>query len=254
MPEGPSLVIAKEAMKNYKGKIVNSASGISRQLDPSIFQDRQLKNIKTFGKELLFVFNRQLILSIHFMMFGSYRFDESKTTNPRLHLGFDDGTFIKFYSCSLKVMQGKLDAYYDFSADIMNKGWDPKKAMKKLRDLETKTMICDALLNQSIFAGLGNIIKNEVLFRCKVQPESLVASLSTKKCNELINDAPQYARLFLRWKKAGVLKKHWEAHTKSICPRDGEKIIKKYTGKQKRRSFYCNHCQKLYGGRIKETT
>ena len=31
-------------------------------------------------------------------------------------------------------------------------------------------MVCDALLDQTVFAGVGNIIKNEVLFRTGVHP------------------------------------------------------------------------------------
>lgn len=246
MPEGPSIVIARDAMKPYIGKTVGETFGISKQVDTKIFVGHLLKEVQSFGKELLLVFDKGLILGVHFMMFGSYRFDESKTTNPRLHLGFEDGSMIKFYTTSLKIYHGKANEHFDFSSDIMSKTWDAKGALKKLQTLPQYIMICDALLDQSIFAGLGNIIKNEVLFRCKVQPESLVAAIPTRKKNELIQDAVAYAQLFLKWKKAYTLKQHWEAHTKKICPRDGNKLIKKYTGKRKRRSFFCIVCQNMY--------
>jgi endonuclease VIII len=102
------------------------------------------------------------------------------------------------------------------------------------------------LLDQNIFSGVGNIIKNEVLFRIKVHPLSLVSKLPAAKLNALVREASAYSFDFLKWKKEFVLKKHWLAHTKKICPRDKEPLEKKHLGKTKRRSFYCNKCQYLY--------
>ena len=68
-------------------------------------------------------------------------------------------------------MKKILNEVYDWTADMMNSGWDPKAAKKKLKD-HPDMLVCDALLDQNIFAGVGNIIKNEVLFRIRVQPEA----------------------------------------------------------------------------------
>ena len=61
----------------------------------------------------------------------------------------------------------------------MNDDWDPKKAKKKLK-AAPDMLACDALLDQNIFAGSGNIIKNEVLFRIFVHPASKVGNLPQK--------------------------------------------------------------------------
>ncbi len=42
----------------------------------------------------------------------------------------------------------------------MNDTWDSKAAKKKLL-LLPNTLVCDALLDQQIFSGVGNIIKSE---------------------------------------------------------------------------------------------
>ena len=52
-------------------------------------------------------------------------------------------------------------------------------------------------------------------------------------------------------KKEYTLRKHWLAHTKKTCARDGNKIIKEYLGKTQRRTFFCTACQKLYGKKKK---
>jgi endonuclease-8 len=107
-------------------------------------------------------------------------------------------------------------------------------------------MVTDALLNQDIFSGVGNIIKNEVLHIIKVHPESRVGALPPRKLSELIEQASLYSHQFLQWKREGVLRKNWAVHTKKTCPRDGAKICKEHLGETNRRTFYCPTCQKMY--------
>jgi endonuclease-8 len=116
----------------------------------------------------------------------------------------------------------------------MNENWNSAKARNKLKEIPG-TLICDALLSQDIFAGVGNIIKNEVLFRVRVHPKTKVGDLPSRKMTELINEARQYSFDFLEWKRNYVLKKHWLVHTRKICPRDGSPIAKEYMGKTNRR-------------------
>jgi len=143
-------------------------------------------------------------------------------------------------------LPGDIDSQYDWSADVMNDSWDPKNARKKLKACP-EALAADALLNQDIFAGVGNIIKNEVLFRIRVHPESLIGAIPARKLSQLIYEAHNYSFDFLKWKKAFELRKHWLAHAKSICPRDHIPFVKvKHLGKRKRRAFFCTKCQKLY--------
>ena len=128
----------------------------------------------------------------------------------------------------------------------MNANWDPKKASEKLKKYPTQ-MICDTLLDQDIFAGVGNIIKNEVLYRIKLHPENLIEDIPATKISSVIKEARNYSFDFLKWKKAFVLKKHWCIHTKKICPRCKIPAHKEYVGKTNRRTFYCDNCQVLYG-------
>ncbi|WP_198300896.1 hypothetical protein [Cellvibrio sp. PSBB006] len=163
-------------------------------------------------------------------MFGSYRINDRKDTAPRLSLRFADATELNFYACSVKYVEDTLDSQYDWQTDVMSDQWNPALAQKKLRNLPD-TFVCDALLNQDIFAGVGNIIKNEVLFRIRVHPLSLVGGLPSKKLKTLIEQARIYSFEFLAWKKAYVLRQHWLAHNKSICPRCDIPFIRAHVGK-----------------------
>ena len=46
--------------------------------------------------------------------------------------------------------------------------------------------IADALLNQQVMAGIGNVYKSEVLFACGVNPFARVAALSDERLTQLI--------------------------------------------------------------------
>jgi endonuclease-8 len=242
MPEGPSIVILKELVQEFKKKKVLKIGG-NTKVDLSSLTNQKIIDFKSFGK-IFFICFKTASIKIHFMLFGSYRVNERKQTPSRLSLYFQEGE-LNFYACSVKLIEDDLDKIYDWSADVMNENWDAAKARRKLKKIPG-TLVCDALLDQSIFAGVGNIIKNEVLFRIKLHPKTRVSDLPSKKLTELIKEARQYSFDFLDWKKQYVLKKHWLVHTKKICPRDGSAIIKEYLGKTNRRTFFCDACQVLY--------
>lgn len=243
MPEGPSIIILKEAVQKFSEKKIISVSGNSK-LDIQLLAGQKIIDFKTWGKHFLICF-KNFTIRIHLMMFGSYSIDEaSQTKKTRLGLHFKSGSLF-FYACSVKFVEGDINDIYDFTGDVMNDKWSAAKAKKKLK-LQPETLVCDALLDQHIFAGVGNIIKNEVCYRIKVHPESNIGALPAKQLNDLIKEARNYSFDFLEWKKAFVLRKHWLAYTKKICKRCNLPFIKKYSGKTKRRTFFCTNCQVLY--------
>ncbi|MET0943777.1 MAG: DNA-formamidopyrimidine glycosylase family protein, partial [Flavobacterium sp.] len=211
MPEGPSIVILKEEVQQFTGKKILDVSGNS-SIDIQCLKDKTIQEFKTWGKHFLICFNG-FTVKIHMLMFGTYRVNERKETKPRLRLVFSDGE-INFYTCSIKILEGDIDAIYDWSEDVMNENWDPKKAKQSL-EKNPNEMICDAILDQKIFAGVGNIIKNEVLYRCRIHPESLVGKIPFHHLNEIISECSVYSFEFLYWKKKNELKKHWEVYTKT---------------------------------------
>src|SRR5690606_5454924 len=138
---------------------------------------------------------------------GTYRINESRTLPLRLGLTFDNGE-LNLYTSSLKYLEGNLDDIYDWKADVLSDHWNPKEAIKKLVR-QPDTLVTDALLDQQIFAGVGNIIKNEVLYRTRVHPKSILRHLPLDKLLEQVEEARNYSFDFLKWKKAFVLRKHW---------------------------------------------
>ena len=245
MPEGPSILILKELITPLiKDKKIIKAIG-NAKFDMSQLTGKKITEIRCWGKQLL-IFTKDITVRIHLLMFGSYSIDENKkpARSLRLALVVPKHT-VYFYTCSVRLLPANVDALYDWQADVLSEEWDPVKARKKLKKIPG-TMICDALLDQQIFSGVGNIIKNEVLYRVKLHPENIIKDIPTIKISAVIKEARNYSFDFLKWKKEFTLKKHWLAHTKKTCLRCNLPIIKKYCGKTKRRSFFCSGCQVRY--------
>ena len=245
MPEGPSIFILKELITPiFKGKKIIEAFG-NAKIEMHHLAGKKIKDIRCWGKQLL-IYTEKEIIRIHLLMFGSYSIDENKKPARSLRLALVVAKHtVYFYTCSVRLLPADVDQLYDWEADVLSDEWDPVKARKKLRSIPN-TMICDALLDQQIFSGVGNIIKNEVLYRVKLHPENLIRSIPSLKLSAVIKEARNYSFDFLKWKKEFTLKKHWLAHTKKICLRCNLPIIKKYCGKTKRRTFFCCGCQVRY--------
>ncbi|KQT17505.1 endonuclease [Chryseobacterium sp. Leaf404] len=242
MPEGPTIVLMKEDLQKFEGQKVISMSGseVPKTVDLS---GETLREIKTFGKQTYLIFDK-IIFKIHLMMFGSYSLSMRKDIDTlRLGLTFkEDGMY--FYTCVVKVADKSELSKINWEADIMSKKWSDEKAIEKMQK-HPEMMICDALMNQDIFAGVGNIIKNEALFRAEIHPENLIKNLNKAKLKMIIKKTKDYASEFLKYKRTDTLSKTFQVYHKKTCMKCGEEIFKKETGKSRRMSFFCTNDQKL---------
>lgn len=242
MPEGPSIAILRDEASIFVRKVVSRAEG-NAKIDMQRIEGERVADWRSFGKQTLIVFD-DFYVRVHLLMFGSYLINERKDVAPRLGLTFRNGEIL-FYNCSVKLLEGDPADTYDWRVDIMSDQWDEKFVRRKFRAMPEE-LVCDALLDQDVFAGVGNIIKNEVLYLCKVHPLSLVGDLPARKANEIVAQARAYSFRFLDWKKAHMLRKHWLVHNKGQCPVHRIPLSRGYLGHRKRRSFFCELCQRRY--------
>jgi endonuclease-8 len=247
--EGPSLYLAARQLKPFRGKTVLSVSG-NTKIEKERILEQKVKTIFSWGKHLVIQFD-EFALRTHFLLFGAFEAtvnnapltgDYQRSYTPRLQLDFENGS-IKLFNCSVKFLEtGNAKASYDFTIDIMSPKWDSDKAFDSITS-KPGAEIADLLLDQEIFAGVGNIIKNEVLWRVRIHPETKVKNMTPSEAEELIAETKKFSLLFYKWRKAFVLRKHLDIYQKSICPRCGEKVKREKTGKRKRISHFCPVCQ-----------
>jgi endonuclease-8 len=249
--EGPSLLIAAEQLVVFKGKPIRIVSGNSK-IGIERLEGKEVFDVFSWGKHLVFQFN-DFAMRIHFMLFGTYEAeingiavtgDYRRTKVPRLQMEFDTG-IVKLFNCSVKFIESthaKND--YDFTIDVMSPQWNTEYAITQVKNYPEE-QIADVLLDQTVFSGVGNIIKNEVLSLVQVNPKTRVKDLSAQKIKKLVICAQDFSQQFYEWRKAFVLLKHLTIYRKGKCPHCSGKVTREKTGKRQRWSYYCPICQPL---------
>jgi endonuclease-8 len=247
--EGPSLYLAARQLKPFKGKTVLSVSG-NTKVEKERILHKEVKNIFSWGKHLIIQFD-EFALRTHFLLFGTFEAEENQSSltgdykrsyMPRLQLDFENGT-VKLFNCSVKFLETRnAKASYDFTIDIMSPKWDSAKAFNSV-SAKPGAEIADLLLDQEIFAGVGNIIKNKVLWRVRIHPATKVKKIAPAELKGLIAETRKFSLLFYKWRKVFSLRKHLDIYQKSVCPRCGAKVKREKTGKRNRISHFCPVCQ-----------
>ncbi len=243
--EGPLLRIITENLVELKGKKVVSASG-NAKIEIEVVEGKKIEDVFCRGKNLFMKFS-DFSIKLHFLMAGSYTLNEEKEgVNPRISLVFEDGMF-NFYGGTVKIISNNnVEGLYDEEVDITSDNWNLEKVLS-LASKKNKKLICDVLLDQNIFAGVGNIIKNEALFMAKIHPLSIVGKIPKQKLKELVLKTRKFSMLFYEAiKKGKKFGSYFNIYGKEQCSNNKDKVIRQTTGKKKRISFFCPSYQILY--------
>lgn len=243
MPEGPSILFLKNKIQRYKGKTVSEASGYN-EMDKSKMTNNKLLDIETYGKNLLFVF-KDFFVGVHLGLFGSMLVNKRKKVNASFALHFGDSE-INFYVAKTKLYEGKPSDIFNFKTDILKKEFDPEFILEELKTKHDNEMIGDVLMDQSLFAGVGNIIRIEALYHAKIHPESLVKQIPEKKLIFLLKMIIDYGEEFLNLLKTDTVKESALVYGKKVCPKDKSELLVEEMGKIKRKTYVCLKCQKLF--------
>jgi endonuclease VIII len=247
--EGPSIHLAAEQLRPFVGRRVLGVSGNSR-IGIGRFERKTVRDIFAWGKHLVFQFDT-FALRVHFMLWGTFAAtvngvsvtgDYRRSGAPRLVLTFTNGE-ITIWSASLRFLETpRARDDYDFSVDTLSPSWDPRKALREMRK-HPDAEVADVLLDQGVFAGVGNIIKNEVLFRMGVDPRTAVGDIPARLQRAIVADSRVFSERFLELRRQFALRKNLEIYGRSACTRCGGRVTRTNHGTRNRRSFICVSCQ-----------
>lgn len=240
--EGPSLVILKEELRRFKNKKVTRISGNTKQPKESL-EGKTLKDVITWGKTIYLVFSGNIVTRTHFLLFGSYRIDDPRPDRiPRVEFEFPNGV-VYFYSCAFSITSPEDLRDLDHRTDVLSDEWD-ESYVRGLLEKKGDPYLCDLLLDQELFAGAGNIVKNEVLFNLRLHPLTRLSDFDKRDRKKLIHSVRSYCENFYEWKKKFELRKHWQVYKRTNCRLCDRVLKREKLGKGKRSTFYCPHCQK----------
>jgi endonuclease-8 len=241
MPEGPSILHLRNQLLPFKGKIVTKAGGYGK-MPTAWIKNKKLKDILTWGKHLVFVFKKGSV-RVHLGLFGEILMNQEKKVNASFYLHFAKGE-INGYVVRAQKLEKPLEEIFDWRVDIMSPSFDPAYVKQLLKKYEGKT-IDDILMNQDIFAGVGNKIRNEALYRAGIHPQSVVGKIPPAKITVLIKEVVKYAKLFYRNLEKTGENNSFQVYQQEYAA-DGSEVTMKVLTKSKRKIYFSEHRQKMY--------
>lgn len=241
MPEGPSILHLKDQLQPFKGKIVKNAGGYG-PMPTTWIKGKKLINIESWGKHLLFIFTNGTV-KVHLGLFGDVLINERKKVNRSFYLEFAKGE-INGYVVSASKLKKPVEELYDWRTDVLSKKFDKAWVKKLLREKATET-IDDVLMDQDIFTGVGNKIRNEALYRAGIHPLSVVGKIPAPKITKLINEVVAYSKIFYRQLRTTGVNDFFQVYQQEYAA-DGSPVTMKLLKKTKRKIFFSEHRQQLY--------
>jgi endonuclease VIII len=156
---------------------------------------RTVDAVSSRGKHLLMVFSGDLILHTHMRMNGSwhiYRSGErwrAPSRDMRIVVGTSQYVAVGFNIPVAEFLSAAQLARHEeiqaLGPDLADSAFDRGEVRRRLAE-HADVPIHDALLNQRVLAGIGNVLKSEVLFVARVNPFTPAGRLDDDTFNRLM--------------------------------------------------------------------
>ena len=176
MPEGNVIHHQARRLSRAFGRralAVDSPQG--RFADGAALVDGQtLRRVDAYGKHLFLEFDNRLSVHIHLGLFGKWRFGEGEAPQPeglvRLRLQSEDA-FAELRGptvCAVVDADERAAIVSRIGPDPIRRDADPERAWTRMQ--RSSAPFGALLMDQRVFAGVGNIYRAEVLFRHGIDP------------------------------------------------------------------------------------
>lgn len=247
MPEGDALYRAAQRLQVLVGERVEvesphpraQATGVAEQLD-----GRLLESVRAVGKNLLLDFEGGLVLRSHLRMTGRWRVEPrgaKRTGRPWLVLR---GAAQEAVLWNGPVLELHARNVTRLGPDILEQPPRLDAMVARFRAADQGRELGDALLDQRLVAGIGNMWKAEALFAARVSPWRRLHEVSD---DELRATLEQAAKL-MHGRLKGLRPNH-RVYRKAgrPCQRCRTAILSWGQGDDNRMAYWCPECQA--GGR-----
>jgi endonuclease-8 len=191
VPEGHTIHrAARDLARDLCGAPLTASSPQGRfALGAARLDGQRIERFEAHGKHLFAHLQDGAVLHVHLGLYGRFRKHASPAPAPRgairLRLAGEERSWdlIGPTACEL-LDRDQLDALHArLGADPLRQDADPDWLYARLQ--RGRSAIGSALLDQKLFAGVGNVYRAELLFVSRLHPERRVDSLTRKRFDEL---------------------------------------------------------------------
>ncbi|XP_075411895.1 endonuclease 8-like 3 [Tenrec ecaudatus] len=215
-----------------------------------LFNGCAYSGVETLGKELFMYFGPKA-LRIHFGMKGSVMVNPRGSRNTKgLSLVFEvqlTKDLICFFDSSVELrnsMESQQRIRMMEGLDVCSPKFSFSRAQSQVKKQQGR-MLCDALMDQRVLPGVGNIIKNEALFDSGLHPAVKVCQLTDEQIVHLVKMIRDFSILFYRCNKTGsAVSKHYKVYKRLNCGQCSCKVTVCRLGESNRMTYICPQCQK----------
>lgn len=243
MPEGDALHRAARNLQPLVGERLEvetphpraRVTGVAERLD-----GRRLLRVEAVGKNLLLRFEGGLVLRSHLRMRGRWQVlqrDGARQGTPWLVLRGAKNEAVLWNGPVLELDERHVRS---LGPDILADPPDLDGMLAKLRGADQRTAIGDALLDQRLVAGIGNLWRAEALWRARISPWRVLGELQDDELRAALGEA---ARLMRGSLDSGLKERAVYRKAGRPCPRCGAPIESRGQGEANRIAYWCPHCQ-----------
>ena len=210
-------------------------------------------SVDTHGKNLFVFFDNDLLLHSHLRMTGVWDVRPAGGRWRRspsrawlvLRAGEQeavqyDGPVLELMTTARRRFDQRLAA---LGPDILAAEFDAGSFLRRLRSTDQGRPLGDALLDQRILAGIGNLWKAESCWEAQLDPWRTVGSVSDEQALALVEGIRP--RMLLSGTQGHrAVRARIYRHAGEPCPRCGSPLAAHGQGDQNRITYWCPGCQR----------
>jgi len=275
VPEGDTVFRSAQTLQRaLAGKKIaafeSAYAPLARVDDDTPLVGRTVESIESRGKWLLMHFSGDLILVTHMLMSGSwhiYRRGEKwrrPKSSMRILIAVDDFEAVAFdvpvARFHTEDSLARQSAIPQLGPDLLGAEFAANEATRRLQS-QASEEVANALLNQQVLAGIGNVFKSEICFVCGVDPFRLVSTLRDAEAQSLVDSARRLMQANVAENASGSITTYtggrrttgadnpgarlWVYRRKGKpCRRCGSAILMRKQGSGARSTYWCPSCQR----------
>ncbi len=246
MPEGDSLHRAARRLQVLVGERIEAESpnprgqvtGVASRID-----GRRLESVDAVGKHLLLRFEGSVVVRSHLRMNGRWRVrrrsDAAWRGSPWLVLRSPEWEATQWNGPVLTLGDGGVRA---LGPDLLAPATTITDVVSRIRRSDQAQRVGEALVDQRLVAGIGNMWLAEALWRGRVSPWSALDDVSDVELSRT-----------LEWARASMLEAvKGQRPPRAVyrragrgCPRCGHAVRSRGLGDANRTAYWCPACQPM---------
>ena len=244
MPEGDSLHRVARRLQALVGQYVEVETPHPRAAVkrlPERLDGRRLEGVEAVGKNLLLRFEGGLVLRSHLRMKGRWRLERRgavRVGKPWLVLRGEEQEAVLWNGAELELV-GPRGAPR-LGPDILGDPPDFETMLARLHTAREREL-GDALLDQRLVAGIGNLWRAESLWEARVSPWRRLDMVTDDELRTVLDSAHRLMRTALDGRRAP---RQVYRRVGRPCRRCGGTVRSAPQGDHARIAYWCPACQK----------